>query len=352
MLFRSELEKPEFFTIDSLISYLSQNADYPVENSCIWNFESSQQSARKHKGMSIEAIFVLEDSTLKLNNNLDNLEIDPFAKHVGITAHTLMAVILAYFAKKPAHILDRGLSHYSISTVYLAYLKYHRCPSLMALHSINFEEKCTAYDQCTICHATMNIIREPFGFVTISPVVFTGNRQPLSMQTHFVVWSSIHSIHDLLFEDDTSIMKVLSFPSSSMIWKTYKPLGIYAHGVFTYGHPHVHVLMTREIHDVRALELMVKCQVAINNDDDIKDSDYYFPMNSFSNSCSNVGRKHIAISFIIRAIRIKLPNIHAIETFYALAYPELLSKAYKIVSAGYSKRPISSTPVLAYCIDL
>jgi len=239
-----------------------------------------------------------------------------FHEVCGVTNEMVISIILVRLTSELANEKDGSsvLKYGTININYVAWALYHGIHDYRELaNAVNFRLKQDSIGTCLICCAETNIRRINDDYlVTTSPSVMSSDRAPMnysfSEDSHYVVWSSDH--------------KEMSNPwyciRNLMFFRVIPSGGIYSHGQYTYGHPHLHVI-GGAYHAIRAKETFHNCILAVQKGAQISPDDFFHPIENYFAACSPLGQDYIIACFVLNIVRI-IPGLTDMETMLFLKY--------------------------------
>lgn len=315
--------------------------DYPAEESCLsGNFvpiENNIQIDTCSK-VRIGDIFQKYFSNCKhkeklldqkVKENEFEFQFSEFHKDCGVDTAMVITVVYSYLARNSLLLMKNILKNYSIDLNTLAWMSYHKTSPFKFVNCINYCNKLDYPDFCVICHAQDNVITVQGGLykITASPKHMSGGRCCMryanSGDRHFVVWAQHHS-HDIDTSDDIIKNNLKKFIPGMQV----DNLETFYHGQYTYGHPHIHCF-SGQYYNIRANEVMINAQKAVNNDKPLTFEDFYHPSYLFYRHCSDVGKDSWIAAYVCTYIRLKLPKDVLPYLFYRMTYPILWEKIKK-----------------------
>jgi len=302
--------------------------EFPVRDSCLYGLVAQKN------GLSSQRSIIKFSDVFDTNMQVRDLPvINNFCKNVGVTVEDVLSVMYFHLSKTSLVVnsnmdkvkidLDR-LSHHYVDLNYLGWLKFHNISQEHYVKAVNFKSKVDSVEKCCICLAIKHkddwcesrddIQLIGTNYVTISPNVFTGDREPLCFDSgdgnaHYIMWNAKHD----------QIMKI---DGDFIFWHAEK----------TYGHDHVHYIKGERIFRARIDELITKSQYLVNNDKELELGDVFHPIGKFGRVASSYGEDlftRYAVVFAIQIIRIKfeikeIDQNEMIVSFYKLAFSKLL----------------------------
>lgn len=293
--------------------FSSIQGDYPVEFSCLKRLVSSLNPYNV-KVNEVRIKDLLNEKLVCTTPPIPN----EFCKSVGLTSSIIIGAIYAYLAVKNDRYFKYTLENTTVDLNTMAWMMYHGTDLSQYRHAFDVKHFRRDQNSCNICNARQNfdvhVIGDTSYRATISPEVMTGGRMKMSYNYeitggfHYVLWSECHDL-PIDFIEIRDYLKGKEF-----FW----------HGSCRFGHAHIH-LMKGEIINIRAKELCLISQRAVNEDQMLYLNDFYHPMSTYLELCSIEGKGYLAMAIAIQLTRIKLPvDIDIISVTYQASYEHML----------------------------
>jgi hypothetical protein len=258
--------------------------------------------------------------------------LDKFHLVCGISFDAIRTVMYAYLFSTSVCNKEEIYFNYGLDITRLSWIKYHDIedPEIIfsCIGNVGLNSKGKSQQLCLICNASSNlIVYDDRYYITTSPQYLSGDRVPLSLGgnveiqgCHFVVWTKQHREVD---EDDRVSLSVeLAKMFKTLGVKSKWPYEVYVHGKMQYGHGHFHVI-SGDYYTVRCREIMYRCQVAVNNDEEIEDSDFFHPITDFMSNLFTSSLDYFTTALLIKVLRIKFSfNFEGLVMFYKMVAPE------------------------------
>jgi hypothetical protein len=351
-----ELSYPNDRIFDEIT--VSNFHDFPVLESCLTTLISCATKSREHDIIRFSDVFT-EDLEI-VNGEWTNL--NPFLKQFKVCDKDIISIMMVYLSKKSKTMFKTIYKFRGLSQSCLAWCIYHGVDRERINDTcIGFVGKRNDGECCIICMATVNVITQYVdtsvinysqlnsdklmaGFegkvkITISPLIYTGNRHHMSITAtncHFVVWSFKHDSEDFL---------LLRQPLESYFFNLQNGGALFYHTLFQYGHPHMHFI-SGTYFDIRAKEIFDKGVKCINNDESFGSDEFYHPIDKYYSHCSATGKDYIACALMIMKLRVKC-NGDALY-FYKYAYGKMYSHIkckleYPGINMTFGKEELSTS---------
>jgi hypothetical protein len=233
------------------------------------------------------------------------------------------------------------LKGYIVDVNTLSWMKYHKVDVTLWVSCVNFSQKRkTGGECCVICQAQTGRKFISNYQITTGPECLSNDRQAMCQTVqsynkkydfipntsksphffHFTIWSLIHDSEISVYSN------MQSFEREYLNWyikamKSTPTFTYYYHGEDQYGHSHIHCLSPGLMHDIRAFEILVKCQNAAKQGGSLVFSDVFHPITEFFKNCSATGQDYVISCYLIHKHRLNLSiRYENIPQFYQMAY--------------------------------
>jgi len=266
---------------------------------------------------------------IDINLDIQHFELTEFHSACGLTRAIVFATVLAYLAARPPELRAMLIATCDIAMNSLAWMVFHEVKAEYYIKCVGYNQKGTEKDDCIICLSRDGVWTEEICGVefriTTGPGVLSGGRvghfeREDGLAMHKIIWSQNHA-NSFTYDEQLALRRKYGND-------------VYWHGLNQYGHAHVHILKDycygdhqdgKDIFSIRAREMLLMIQKAVNKSRIFAETDLYHPLPRFIDACPWEGKQYMITLMCISVTLLELPeDPDFLVNFYAIAYAPMV----------------------------